>query len=97
MYATFSESVAAEFVYVTITIVEGVKKAACLLTTGDAAIAIPGVNAGYRTPTDEYSRSFSKIQHFLSAPAESGLPTPKTMFLYNTVLGVSRLRFTLES
>ncbi|MCC5654137.1 DUF3854 domain-containing protein [Nostoc sp. XA013] len=39
---------------VPVTIVEGVKKAACLLTAGYAAIAIPGVNAGYRTPTDEY-------------------------------------------
>jgi hypothetical protein len=38
---------------VPIVIVEGVKKAACLLTAGYAAIAIPGVNAGYRTPKDE--------------------------------------------
>ncbi|WP_100903809.1 DUF3854 domain-containing protein [Nostoc flagelliforme] len=39
---------------VPVTIVEGVKKAGALLTAGYAAIAIPGVNAGYRTPTDEY-------------------------------------------
>ena len=38
---------------VPIVIVEGVKKAACLLTAGYAAIAIPGVNAGYRIPKDE--------------------------------------------
>ncbi|WP_277926814.1 MULTISPECIES: DUF3854 domain-containing protein [Nostoc] len=35
---------------VPVTIVEGVKKAGALLTAGYAAIAIPGVNAGYRTP-----------------------------------------------
>jgi len=39
---------------VPVTIVEGVKKAGALLTAGYAAIAIPGVNAGYRTPQDEY-------------------------------------------
>ncbi len=36
-----------------VVIVEGAKKAACLLSAGYAAIAIPGVNAGYRTPQDE--------------------------------------------
>ncbi|OYE04056.1 plasmid replication protein, CyRepA1 family [Nostoc sp. 'Peltigera membranacea cyanobiont' 232] len=45
---------------VPVTIVEGVKKAACLLTAGYAAIAIPGVNAGYRTPTDEYGTANGK-------------------------------------
>ncbi|MFN6442001.1 MAG: DUF3854 domain-containing protein [Nostoc sp. DedSLP01] len=39
---------------VPVVIVEGVKKAACLLSAGYAAIAIPGVNAGYRTPKDDY-------------------------------------------
>ncbi|MGF2037314.1 MAG: plasmid replication protein, CyRepA1 family [Nostoc sp. CmiVER01] len=38
---------------VPVTIVEGVKKAGALLTAGYAAIAIPGVNAGYRTPQEE--------------------------------------------
>ena len=38
---------------VPVTIVEGVKKAGALLTAGYAAIAIPGVNAGYRTPQKE--------------------------------------------
>ncbi|MBX9258298.1 DUF3854 domain-containing protein [Desmonostoc muscorum CCALA 125] len=38
---------------VPVTIVEGVKKAGTLLTAGYAAIAIPGVNAGYRTPQEE--------------------------------------------
>ncbi|MBD2302836.1 plasmid replication protein, CyRepA1 family [Nostoc sp. FACHB-190] len=38
---------------VPVVIVEGVKKAACLLSAGYAAIAISGVNAGYRTPKDD--------------------------------------------
>ncbi|MEH2381688.1 MAG: DUF3854 domain-containing protein [Nostoc sp.] len=49
-------------------IVEGVKKAGALLTAGYAAmayppavgIAIPGVNAGYRTPHDEYGTAIGK-------------------------------------
>ena len=41
-------------------IVEGAKKAACLLTAGSAAIAISGVNAGYRTPSDEYGTAIGK-------------------------------------
>ncbi|BBD70699.1 hypothetical protein NIES4072_70660 [Nostoc commune NIES-4072] len=55
---------------VPVTIVEGVKKAGALLTAGYAAIAIPGVNAGYRTPTDEYGTSIGKpslipdLKHF---------------------------------
>ncbi|NDJ25786.1 DUF3854 domain-containing protein [Nostoc sp. B(2019)] len=55
---------------VPVTIVEGVKKAACLLTAGYAAIAIPGVNSGYRTPTDEYGNVIGKpslipdLKHF---------------------------------
>ncbi|AKG21308.1 plasmid replication protein, CyRepA1 family [Calothrix sp. 336/3] len=38
---------------VPIVIVEGAKKAACLLTAGYATIAIPGINSGYRIPKDE--------------------------------------------
>lgn len=38
---------------VPVVIAEGAKKTACLLTAGYAAIAIPGVNGGYRTPKDE--------------------------------------------
>ncbi|HEY9799440.1 MAG TPA: DUF3854 domain-containing protein [Leptolyngbyaceae cyanobacterium] len=38
---------------VPVTIVEGVKKAGCLLSAGYAALAIPGVNAGYRTSQEE--------------------------------------------
>ncbi|MHC5931976.1 DUF3854 domain-containing protein, partial [Nostoc sp.] len=55
---------------VPVTIVEGVKKAGALLTVGYAAIAIPGVNAGYRTPTDEYGTAIGKpnlipdLKHF---------------------------------
>jgi hypothetical protein len=55
---------------VPVVIVEGVKKAACLLTAGYAAIAIPGVNAGYRTPKDEFGDVIGKpnlvpdLKHF---------------------------------
>ncbi|WP_341532037.1 plasmid replication protein, CyRepA1 family (plasmid) [Nostoc sp. UHCC 0302] len=55
---------------VSVTIVEGVKKAACLLTAGYAAIALPGVNSGYRTPQDEYGNAIGKpslipdLKHF---------------------------------
>ncbi|WP_371416871.1 plasmid replication protein, CyRepA1 family [Dolichospermum sp. UHCC 0259] len=55
---------------VPVTIVEGVKKAAALLTAGYAAIALPGVNGGYRTPKDEDGNTLGKphlipdIQHF---------------------------------
>jgi hypothetical protein len=55
---------------VPVVIVEGAKKAACLLTAGYAAIAISGVNAGYRTPTDEYGQAIGKpslipdLKHF---------------------------------
>jgi Domain of unknown function (DUF3854) len=55
---------------VPVTIVEGVKKAGALLTAGYAAIAIPGVNAGYRTPQDEYGMAIGKpslipdLKHF---------------------------------
>ncbi|MHC5772071.1 MAG: plasmid replication protein, CyRepA1 family, partial [Nostoc sp.] len=45
---------------VLVVIVEGAKKAACLLTAGYAAIAISGVNAGYRTPSDEYGTAIGK-------------------------------------
>jgi hypothetical protein len=53
-----------------VTIVEGAKKAACLLTAGYAAIALPGVNAGYRTPKDKYGTVIGKpslipdLKHF---------------------------------
>jgi hypothetical protein len=55
---------------VPVTIVEGVKKAGCLLSAGYAAIAIPGVNAGYRTLQDEYGNIIGKpslipeLKHF---------------------------------
>ncbi len=35
-----------------ITITEGAKKAGALLTAGDAALALPGIDGGYRTPKD---------------------------------------------
>ncbi|WP_225895881.1 DUF3854 domain-containing protein [Dendronalium phyllosphericum] len=58
---------------VPIVIVEGAKNAACLLSAGYAAIAIPGVNAGYRTPSDEYGTATGKpslipdLKHFATS------------------------------
>ncbi|WP_339379139.1 DUF3854 domain-containing protein, partial [aff. Roholtiella sp. LEGE 12411] len=55
---------------VPLSIVEGVKKAASMLSAGYATIAVPGVNAGYRTPKDEYGTLNGKpylipdIKHF---------------------------------
>ncbi|ABA24992.1 conserved hypothetical protein (plasmid) [Trichormus variabilis ATCC 29413] len=55
---------------VPVIIVEGAKKAACLLSAGYATIAISGVNAGYRTPYDEYGTAIGKpslipdLKHF---------------------------------
>ncbi|MBU7585527.1 MAG: DUF3854 domain-containing protein [Nostoc sp. TH1S01] len=55
---------------VPVVIVEGAKKAACLLSAGYAAIALPGVNAGYRTPKDDYGTATGKpslipdLKHF---------------------------------
>ncbi|AFZ28286.1 DNA/RNA helicase, superfamily II (plasmid) [Cylindrospermum stagnale PCC 7417] len=57
---------------VPVIIVEGVKKAAALLSAGYVAIALPGVNGGYRTPKDEDDNAIGKpylipeIKHFAS-------------------------------
>jgi hypothetical protein len=41
-------------------ITEGAKKAGALLTAGYAAIALPGINNGYRTPKDETGKRIGK-------------------------------------
>jgi hypothetical protein len=41
-------------------ITEGAKKAGALLTAGYAAIALPGINNGYRTPKDEQGNLIGK-------------------------------------
>ena len=41
-------------------ITEGAKKAGALLTTGYAAIALPGIYGGYRTPRDEWGERTGK-------------------------------------
>jgi len=43
-----------------ITIAEGAKKAASLLSQGHAAIGLPGISAGYRSPKDEFGRKIGK-------------------------------------
>ena len=41
-------------------ITEGAKKAGALLSAGYAAVALPGINSGYRTPKDEYGNRVGK-------------------------------------
>lgn len=63
-----------EWVYRTptipLTITEGAKKAGALLTAGFAAIALPGVNNGYRTPKNEFGEKTGRpylipdLKHF---------------------------------
>jgi Domain of unknown function (DUF3854)/AAA domain len=53
-----------------VVICEGAKKAGALLTLGYAAIALPGVNGGYRSPKDELGQPtgekhlIPELQHF---------------------------------
>ena len=41
-------------------ITEGAKKAGTLLSAGYAAVALPGINSGYRTPKDEWGNRIGK-------------------------------------
>ncbi|WP_218651568.1 DUF3854 domain-containing protein [Nostoc sp. C057] len=41
-------------------IAEGAGKAASLLSQGHAAIGLPGISAGYRTPKDEFGKKIGK-------------------------------------
>lgn len=58
---------------VPITICEGAKKAGALLTIGEIAIGLPGVNGGYRTIKDEFGEPTNQrylipdIQHFATS------------------------------
>ncbi len=45
---------------VSLVLTEGAKKAGALLTAGYAAVALPGVNAGYRVPKDEFGNRIGK-------------------------------------
>ena len=53
-----------------VVICEGAKKAGALLTMGYAAIALPGINSGYRNPKDEFGQPtgnlhlIPELQHF---------------------------------
>ena len=61
---------------VPITITEGAKKAGALLSAGYAAIALPGVNSGYRTPKDEFGEKAGRpylipdLKHFATLGRE---------------------------
>ncbi|MHC0068100.1 plasmid replication protein, CyRepA1 family [Nostoc sp. UIC 10890] len=55
---------------ISVVICEGAKKAGALLTMGYAAIALPGINSGYRNPKDEFRQPtgnlhlIPELQHF---------------------------------
>ena len=61
---------------VPIVITEGAKKAGALLTAGFAAMALPGIYGGYRTPKDEYGNQIGKpylipdLKHFATLGRE---------------------------
>ncbi|MGH2415296.1 MAG: DUF3854 domain-containing protein, partial [Microcystaceae cyanobacterium] len=55
-------------------ITEGAKKAGALLTAGYAAIALPGINNGYRVPKDELGHCIGKSRLI---PQLQKLATPK--------------------
>ncbi|MEA5536718.1 plasmid replication protein, CyRepA1 family [Crocosphaera sp. XPORK-15E] len=60
-------------------ITEGAKKAGALLTAGYAAIALPGINNGYRTPKDEAGNRIGK-SHLI--PQLQKLATPgRTIYI----------------
>ncbi|MBE9046775.1 DUF3854 domain-containing protein, partial [Pleurocapsales cyanobacterium LEGE 10410] len=59
---------------VSLCITEGAKKAGALLSAGYAAVALPGINNGYRTPRDELGKRIGK-SHLI--PQLAKLATPK--------------------
>ncbi|MBD2518415.1 DUF3854 domain-containing protein [Nostoc sp. FACHB-973] len=55
-----------------VTIVEGAKKAASILTQGDAAIGLPGVNAAYRSKDDQGNPIESQLRSEIAMFATNG-------------------------
>ncbi|MBG1262494.1 DUF3854 domain-containing protein, partial [Nostoc commune] len=55
-----------------VTIVEGAKKAASILTQGDAAIGLPGVNAAYRSKDDQGNPIESQLRSEIAIFATNG-------------------------
>lgn len=55
-----------------VTIVEGAKKAASILTQGDAAIGLPGVNAGYRSKDPQGNPIESELRSEIAMFATNG-------------------------
>ena len=54
-------------------ITEGAKKAGALLSAGYAAVALPGINNGYRTPKDDRGKRISK-SHLIPQLAKLAVP-----------------------
>jgi Domain of unknown function (DUF3854) len=91
---------------VSVTIVEGAKKAAALLSAGYAAIAISGVNSGYRTPKNEYGFAIGRshlipdLKHFATLGRQINVcfdqdPKPETAQRVRTAINrMGRLLLT---
>ena len=63
-------------------ITEGAKKAGALLTAGYAAIALPGINNGYRTPKDEWGKRIGK-SHLISSLQKLAVPNREIYFVFD--------------
>ncbi|BFM39851.1 plasmid replication protein, CyRepA1 family [Synechocystis sp. LKSZ1] len=86
-------------------ITEGAKKAGSLLTAGLAAIALPGVHSGYRTPKDALGRRIGK-SHLIPALQKLAVPQrpiyivfdqdPKPKTIQQVHLAVRRLGYLFQ-
>ena len=61
---------------------EGAKKAGALLSAGYAAIALPGINNGYRTPKNEYGKRIGR-SHLIPQLAKLATPGRKIHLVFD--------------
>jgi hypothetical protein len=65
-----------------ICITEGAKKAGALLSAGYAAVALPGINNGYRTPKDELGNRIGK-SHLIPQLQKLALPNREIYLIFD--------------
>ena len=63
-------------------ITEGAKKAGALLSAGYAAVALPGINNGYRTPKDERGKRIGK-SHLIPQLAKLAIPGREVYLVFD--------------
>ena len=63
-------------------ITEGAKKAGALLSAGYAAIGLPGINNGYRTPKDESGKRIGK-SHLIAAIQKLAISQREIYFVFD--------------